>query len=102
MAMSKTEAISAASKAHGDVWGSVARWRFTAPHMVSNLKGPCVEVASDTYSSARSKRARRVASCALELMGYAPEDAEGLTYDQDGSARDIVDQAVARQPRSAA
>lgn len=99
MAMSKTEALKAAGKAHGNPWRAGASgWKFTAPNLVSDLRGPCVEVAADSYFSARAKRARRVASCALELMGYAQEDAESLTYDQDGSAKDIVDQAVARQP----
>lgn len=102
MAMSKTEALRAASKAHGNPWRAGASgWKFAAPNLVSELSGPCVEVAAGDYFAARTKRARRVASCALELMGYAQEDAESLTYDQRGSARDIVEQAITRQPRSA-
>lgn len=96
--MSKTAALAASQNAHGAIWGNGSSWHFTAPHKTSNLHGACVEVNADSYQSAMYKRARYVASTALELIGYSVEDADALTYDQQASAREILAQALKRMP----
>lgn len=96
--MTKTEALKVAANAHGAPMGRGTSWCFYAPYYSKQPSGPSTEVRATSYSDAAAKRARRVASMALELMGYSMEDAESLTYDQRGSARDILANAVARQP----
>lgn len=92
--VSKTSAIRTAQKAHGSIWGSGSSWHFTAPHRTSQLTGPCVEVNSDSYQSALYKRARYVASTALELIGFTPDESEAWTYDQQDSAMAMVNRAL--------
>ena len=95
--MKKAKALALAQKAHSKPYkNGVHSWAFTAPHKTTEPLGACVEVQTPDYRAAESKRAKRVASLALELIGLAPEDAEALTYDTTGTARYIVNQAVKR------
>lgn len=65
---------------------------------MSDPYGPCVEINHVCYWAAREDRAKAVACMSLALMGYDSPDANALTYDQTGSAKDILNQAVNRKP----
>lgn len=98
MALSKTTALDTASRAVGPICGSKTSWSFTTPYRDTELDGPSTDVRANSYAAAVAKRANRVAGIALVLMGYAPEDAAYLVGDQYGSAREMVNRAIARQP----
>lgn len=98
--LSKTAALKVARDSHGPIFKKGHGHSFTAPWKTSDPDGPCVEVDHVSYWAARESRAKSVACMALEYMGYAEGDANALTYDQSGNARDILAQAVARKPLS--
>lgn len=96
--LSKTAALKLAKNSHGPIFRKGFGHSFTAPWKTSDPDGPCVEVDLVSFWAAREKRAKYVACMALEYMGYDVPTANSLTYDQQGSARAIVDQAIKRKP----
>lgn len=79
--------------AHGQPFKHGGQWIFYAPWRTSEPRGTSTEISSPTYHEARQKRARRVAAMTLELSGFSTEDANGATYDQQGSAIDMIRRA---------
>lgn len=92
--MTKHQAVAAASKAHGMPSGQGSEWFFSAPLDTSRPFGPRTQVYAPSHACAMLKRARRVAAMALELLGHTPEEAEHLTHDKSGRAKEIVQRAI--------
>lgn len=98
MNMSKTEALKIARKAiyaapRGKGWAVIGPWWDNQPD------GPITERPANDYWDARAKRTRWVARMALGLMGWDEADAEGETYDQEGSVEKMVNRALAIKAR---
>ena len=96
--LSKTAALKVASDAHGAIFKKGFGHSFAAPWRITEPDGPSVEIDHVSYWAARQGRAIRVACMALECMGYDTPTANSLTYDQQGSTRAILNQAIKRKP----
>ena len=95
--LSKTAAIKVATDAHGAIFKKGFGHSFTAPWRINEPNGPSVEIDHVSYWAARQNRSIHVACMALEYMGYDTPTANSLTYDQQGSALAILNQAIKRK-----
>ncbi len=75
--MTKTAALRAAQNAVGRPFGHGTSWGFYSPYSLDNPTGPSTEVRANGYQQAVHRRANRVASLALHMMGVAQQ------YDSD-------------------
>lgn len=98
--ISKTKALRLAAKAHSQPYQH-GGWKYTAPWSTKDLQGARTEISCQDYWQARQNRACSVAAVALELMGWEWYDASEIAKTLGGSARSIVEKALAMSGRAA-